>query len=91
MHKRRVRIYVTWEDIGEGEPGSPRFCPIARAAQRSTGENWRIGFGFAWVSESRREVGLSDAVKRWVLRYDEGEPVEPFHLYLPAPLSARDA
>lgn len=73
-------IEITEQDIKEGRPGSPSYCPIARALRRS-------GFIGSMVWGSRIEYKgndypLNEGIQEWTQNFDiEGpESVKPFVL-----------
>lgn len=74
----KITVEVTAEDIAKGEPGDGCKCPIAIAVRRATGLN---DVSIRPIAQSRignRYVYLPDPAKRFVLDFDEEQPVQPF-------------
>lgn len=72
-----MRITVTAEDIAAGVPCSHDRCPIALALLRQTGECWLVDN----YSVERADGGRAHLPMKayyWTLRFDRGQPVEPF-------------
>lgn len=83
---RYVNVEVTPSDIEAGVPGGADSCPIARALNRAgflnvaVGENdWGVGI------LARDSAKLPESARRFVRRFDAGQPVLPsrFRLQLP--------
>jgi hypothetical protein len=76
-------IKVTQEDIDIGRRNSCIFCPVARAinrALRSTALKGAIVFTSRITPKIyHKEQPVSCRVKRFIVRFDHGLPVEPFN------------
>lgn len=78
-----ITINVTWEDIENGIPGTPVYCPIAQAAKREMigCTNFAVGSFIMWVMGLDRrylEFALPPEATMFIEAFDTGRDVEPF-------------
>jgi hypothetical protein len=75
-----MKIEVSQDDINFGRRRSTGYCPIALAAQRTTGEKWIVGSNMMWKQDSPQDDNLYFApeVELFIKNFDEGKPVNPF-------------
>ena len=81
----RTLIKVTKEDIANGCPESTNNCPIARAILRQVKTDWvSVGYCIKVVDQDAQHLKYKcpRSAKRFINRFDNGEPVKPFNFYL---------
>ncbi len=79
-----MKVSVTAEDIANGIRKNCRGCPVALATQRT------YETAYVWVNTESITIDYQDPrivktpsdVKRFVLKFDAGEPVFPFEFEL---------
>jgi hypothetical protein len=73
-----IRVYVTQDDIDNGEPHNPCGCPIARAITRVR-DTPTVFSSWAYIGGTcHTEYDLPPEATEFIRRFDIGEPVEPF-------------
>jgi hypothetical protein len=72
-------VEVTQEDIAHGVMAECTACPIARALNRCLGGRWTVGSEIAVESNSGELVKLPDVASDFVIAFDSGRDVVPFH------------
>ena len=90
MGKKNLKklIKVTQTDIENGIQNDPRYCPIAKAIQRTWSRDWTVSVWDTTVCIKRRRrrisrvAKLSPAARRFMMRFDDGEEVKPFETQL---------
>jgi hypothetical protein len=83
-----MKVKVLKKDIKKGCGGPYEGnCPIARALIRQTGLPWYVGTDKASLLGSDGiSMGLADlprSAKRFINKFDQSKPVEPFTFDLP--------
>lgn len=94
MTKTRFEVSVTEEDINNGVPGDPNYCPIALAIQRifpnfgvMVGKD-RINLEFEMNnSPGFYCIGTTYSQYRFVRRFDKGKSVQPFNFWISDPMT----
>ena len=79
-----MKIVVTQEDIEKGVKNVCAWCPVALAATRAFGKPMKA---MRWRLEdiaTGKEYKNPDGVSRWMFRYDDNLPVEPFEFEVTA-------
>lgn len=82
-----IVIKVTKENIRNGKRDSISFCPVARAFSRE--RFFKTEVSSEKIRADGETFSISDKIKDWIAKYDRGEKVEPFTIYLN--LDERDA
>jgi hypothetical protein len=77
MGGRVVRIEVTQEHIDNGKPKLCMSCPVALALKAATGD-WYAWAGPTSVGFNKEVHRVPTSVQEFMMRYDEGELVQPF-------------
>lgn len=72
----KLKINVTKADIKNGEPGEPRYCPIAIAFNRVSMYNVKVTNRVFLVDDSVYQ--LPKMAKNFTTLFDNGYPVKPF-------------
>lgn len=72
--RKTVKVEVTQQDIEAGVRVNPWACPIGRAAERAFGEPAGMASD---ILVGNNYYDVPPDVRRWVLDFDRGEPVEP--------------
>ena len=85
--KKRERIYVSQENIDNGECGNGRKCPIRLGVKDSL----NLGHGYCHVDATgisitrkgdwREKAFIVKSALRWLLDYDKRKPVRPFSFW----------
>lgn len=71
-----MMIYVTRNDIAEGDRDSCLSCPVALAVSRAFGQPqvWCSNYG---VTVGGQSASLPSRIAEWIRRFDEGKTVTP--------------
>lgn len=89
MAKRRVRFYVTANDLLEGQPVNTHSCPIARAVSRRVKDDYRVVIVRDLEIEGPRGgsylVLLPAHVQDRMAAIDTRQEVRPFDFHLDLP------
>jgi hypothetical protein len=83
-----TRVEVTADDIRRGRRYECRYCPVALALNRATGEAWEVGPRFAWTHRGGPAVPLPPAAAAFVDRFDIHGRGDPFSFDLEVPTCA---
>lgn len=82
-------INVTAEHIAKGVRDSCSHCPVALAIREALPHGPGLWVDSAHVTVGKSghwtEVGLPDAVTRFIEAFDQGDPVQPFAFELDYP------
>ena len=74
-------VHVTQQFIDQGQCGEPDTCPIALALTDWSNHPWIVQAHSATMSQYDLTGGdnwhLDDAVKEWIVAFDDGDPVYP--------------
>ena len=68
-------VTITQEDIDQGDKYNPRWCPVARALKRTTGDR-DVSVGYM-VDIGGTIYRLSNRMSDWIYRFDQGGTVRP--------------
>lgn len=81
----RVKISVTQDDINSGVRNACLDCPIALAIKRA-GHIAKVGSEVVYlppnVRRAFRPTSLPRSAQRFIRRFDQAKPVEPFNFFL---------
>lgn len=90
----RITIDVTGADIDRGEPACPWACPVANALNRTLPGDWEVEADRLKRRDPDADpddeaydlvIPAPPEVEGFVLEYDGGLPVAPFHFELDLP------
>lgn len=76
----QIRVRITAQDISDGIPRLPAFCPLALALQRQLKEHVSVRYSFALIHHSDRpgtRLWLSPRAEDFARRFDAKFPVRP--------------
>lgn len=77
-----VRVDVTEGDIQRGWRLDCQECPIALAVSRAVGQPAHVDHLVVVLLDSQESVNLPLDVRDRMLKYDAGEPMQPFSFEL---------
>lgn len=84
MNRSEMRIHVTEEDIRLGVRRSPSGCMIARAVQRATGLNCKMGCNMLFLNPGGPSFAVPGYVSARREAFDLGWQVKPFEFEIPS-------
>lgn len=77
MPAKYITVAVTRKDIRLGKKEDCYRCPIARALTRHLGQRCSVGYVTLRIVETDQAIQTTRKARRFVLRFDDGAPVEP--------------
>jgi hypothetical protein len=90
MNCSEMRIRVTEEDIRLGVRRSPSGCMIARAVQRATGLNCKMGCNLLFLKPGGPSFTVPGFVSARREAFDLGWQVKPFEFEIPSRFMSQD-